>query len=103
MKVSLGYRVKTIDSNLRIGLLSLSTLTTRNVSNRKNPTMQISGKRRYRMYNPMFWLGAWWLDSKRPVHVKAVSRAMYPVPTKRMRAEVISRPRETAVPSSMSW
>ena len=92
-----------LESNLRMGLFSLSTLTTKKVSRRKNPTMQISGKRRYRMYSPMFWLGVRWLDWKRSVHAKAVSRAMYPVPTKRMRAEVTRRPSETAVPSSMSW
>jgi hypothetical protein len=47
--------------------------------------------------------GGWRLESKWPVQLKAVSRVIYPVPTKSTIPDAMNSPIEIGVPSSSSW
>ena len=89
--------------DLRIGLLSPNTRRTRIASSTKNATKQTKGNNWYRTYNPIFRCGSLVLGSKWPVQLKAVSRAIYPVPMNRMSDDTSRSPMEMAVPSSSSW
>jgi hypothetical protein len=86
-----------------MGFCSPSTLSTRNDSKIKNKAIKIKGANWYNTYNPTLLFGGFKLLSKCPVHWNPVSRAIYPVPTKRRMADPPINPSDNGVPSSSNW